>query len=132
VVALDEVEASLRLVDQVRAHYPQVTMLARARNLTHLFGLWNRGIELTERETFESALRAGRQSLRELGYGAHEARLAADTFRRHDLAAMAAIYPHYQDEKKIISLAQTARDELTELIERDHDAQEREGSTGWS
>ena len=30
--------------------------------------------------------------------------------------------PHYQDEKKIISLAQTARDELTELIERDRDA----------
>jgi len=109
-----------------------VTLLARARNLTHLFGLWNRGIELTERETFESALRAGRQALRELGYGAHEARLAADTFRRHDLAAMEAIYPHYQDEKKIISLAQTARDELTELIERDHDAREREHSGGWS
>lgn len=132
VIALDEVETSLRLVDQVRARYPQVTVLARARNVTHLFGLWNRGIERAERETFESALRAGRQVLQELGYGAHEARLAADTFRRHDLAAMAAIYPHYQDEKKIISLAQTARDELTELIERDRDAREREGSTGWS
>jgi glutathione-regulated potassium-efflux system ancillary protein KefC len=131
VVALDDVDASLRLVDVARSQYPQVTVVARARNVTHLFGLLNRGVERIERETFESALRAGRRVLRELGFGAYEARLAADTFRRHDLAALDAMYPHYQDETQLISLAQTARDELTDLIERDRDARERERDGGW-
>jgi glutathione-regulated potassium-efflux system ancillary protein KefC len=131
VVALDDVEASLRLVDAVRAHYPHLPVVARARNVSHLFGLMNRGIEHIERETFESALRAGRRVLRELGFGAHEARLAADTFRRHDLAALDAMYPHYQDEIQLISLAQTARDELTDLFEHDREIRERERTGGW-
>ncbi|NMQ20878.1 glutathione-regulated potassium-efflux system protein KefC [Candidatus Competibacter phosphatis] len=131
VVALDDVDASLRLVDAVRAHYPHLPVVARARNVSHLFGLMNRGIEHIERETFESALRAGRRVLRELGFGAHEARLAADTFRRHDLAALDAMYPHYQDEIQLISLAQTARDELTDLFERDREIRERERTGGW-
>lgn len=131
VVALDDVDASLRLVDAVRAHYPHLPVVARARNVSHLFGLMNRGIEHIERETFESALRVGRRVLRELGFGAHEARLAADTFRRHDLAALDAMYPHYQDEIQLISLAQTARDELTDLFERDREIRERERTGGW-
>ena len=131
VVALDDVDTSLRLVDTVRSHYPQVIVVARARNVTHVFGLMDRGVERIERETFESALRAGRRVLRELGFGAHEARLAADTFRRHDLAALDAMFPHYQDEIKLISLAQTARDELTDLIERDRQSREREHTAGW-
>lgn len=131
VVALDDVDASLRLVDVVRIHHPRVTVVARARNVTHVFGLLNRGIQRIERETFESALRAGRRVLQEMGFGAHEARLAADTFRRHDLAALDAMYPHYQDETQLVSLAQTARDELTDLIERDRGTRERERTDGW-
>jgi glutathione-regulated potassium-efflux system ancillary protein KefC len=131
VVALDNVDASLRLVDAVQGHYPQVIVVARARNVTHLFGLVSRGVERIERETFESALRAGRRVMQELGFGSHEARLAADTFRRHDLAALDAMYPHYQDETQLISIAQTARDELTDLIERDRQTREREHTAGW-
>jgi len=131
VVALDDVDANLRLVDVVREHYPRLTVVARARNVSHLFGLMNRNVEHIERETFEAALRSGRRVLRELGFGAHEARLAADTFRRHDLAALDAMRPHYQDEIQLISLAQTARDELTDLFERDREIRERERTGGW-
>ena len=131
VVALDDVDTNLRLVDVVQEHYPHLTIVARARNVSHLFSLMNRNVKHLERETFESALRAGRQVLRELGFGSHEARLAADTFRRHDLAALDAMYPHYQDEVQMISLAKTARNELTDLFERDHTIREHERSGGW-
>lgn len=132
VVALDDVDASLRLVETVREHYPQVTVVARARNVSHVFGLLSRGIDRIERETFESALRAGRRVLQDLGFGAHEARMAADTFRRHDLAALDAMYPHYQNESQLIAIAQTARDELLDLIERDRAAREHERKADWS
>lgn len=131
VVALDDVDTNLRLVDVVQENYPHLTIVARARNVSHLFSLMNRNVKHLERETFESALRAGRQVLRELGFGAHEARLAADTFRRHDLAALDAMYPHYQDVVQLISLATTARNELTDLFERDRTIRERERSDGW-
>ena len=115
----------------MQEHYPHLTIVARARNVSHLFSLMNRNVKHLERETFESALRTGRQVLRELGFGSHEARLAADTFRRHDLAALDAMYPHYQDEVQMISLAKTARNELTDLFERDHTIREHERSGGW-
>ncbi|MCP5198072.1 MAG: glutathione-regulated potassium-efflux system protein KefC [Gammaproteobacteria bacterium] len=131
VVALDDVDASLRLVEAVRHAFPQVTIVARARNVSHLFGLVSRGVDAIERECFEASLRAGRQVLQQLGMGAHEARRAADTFRRHDVAALEAMYPHYQDEAQLISMAQTARKELTDLIERDRKAHEEERTAGW-
>lgn len=41
------------------------------------------------------------------------------------------MYPHYQDETQLISLAQTVRGELTDLIERDRAARECEHTAGW-
>ena len=54
---------SLALVDRVREHFPDLPMIARARNVSHYFELRRRGVNVVERETFESALRTGRHAL---------------------------------------------------------------------
>ena len=45
VVAIDDVEQSLEVVDLVREHFPQATVVARARNVTHWYRLHERGVE---------------------------------------------------------------------------------------
>ncbi|MES3023756.1 MAG: glutathione-regulated potassium-efflux system protein KefC [Pseudomonadota bacterium] len=131
VVAVDDVEASLALVDLVRREYPTLPILARARNVTHYYDLLDRGVTLIERETFEAALTLGRQVLVTLGYGAYHARKVADQFRKHNLASLAAVYPHYKDQEQLVSLTKQARDELDQMFARDQEASGTPRNEGW-
>jgi glutathione-regulated potassium-efflux system ancillary protein KefC len=117
--AIDDMEANLKLTDLVRQYFPDLKIIARARNLTHVYELRNRGIELIERETFESALLMGQVALEQMGVPSETATLARLKFREHNLQTIEAIYPHYQDESTMISITRAARDELTRSFEQD-------------
>jgi glutathione-regulated potassium-efflux system ancillary protein KefC len=131
VVAVDDVEASLALVDLARREYPNLPILARARNVTHYYDLLDRGVTIIERETFEAALHLGRQVLTTLGYGAYQARQMADRFRRHNLSSLMAVYPHYKDQEQLLSLTKQARDELEQMFARDHEQIDVQRNGGW-
>jgi glutathione-regulated potassium-efflux system ancillary protein KefC len=81
VLAVDGIEDSLKLAAAVRAEFPDLPILARARNVTHYYELMDLGVPVIERETFESALMLGRRTMEELGFGAYFARQAAMRFR---------------------------------------------------
>jgi glutathione-regulated potassium-efflux system ancillary protein KefC len=117
--AIDDMDASLKLTDLVKEQFPNIRMIARARNVTHLYELRSRGVELIERETFESALLMGQLALEQMGVDAETAERAKLKFREHNLATLDAIFPHYRDEKAMISITQAARDELARSFEQD-------------
>ncbi len=131
--AIDDVDASLALTDRVRAHFPALPIVARARNVSHYFELRLRGVTVIERETFDSALRAGRAALEALGVDRFRARQMADTFRRHNLATLEASLPHYKDETRMLSAVKAGREELEQLFAKDRERFEREqgGGEGW-
>jgi len=85
--AIDDPEASLHLTELAKEHFPHLRIIARARDVDHYIRLRQMGVEDPERETFEAALKTGRQALEGLGLGAYEARERADRFRRfnHDM-----------------------------------------------
>jgi glutathione-regulated potassium-efflux system ancillary protein KefC len=130
--AIDDVESSLALVDRVRANFPNLPILSRARNVSHYFELRLRGVEVAERETFEAALRLGRSALERLGMDRYRARELADAFRRHNIASVDATLPFYQDEARRMSIAKQGREELEQQFARDRERFEREhGGEGW-
>jgi glutathione-regulated potassium-efflux system ancillary protein KefC len=134
VVAIDDVEQNLAVVDLVREHFAQATIVARARNATHWYGLHQRGVLHIERETFDSALLSGRTVLEQMGWLPHEARTQAMRFRRHSIELMKQMAPHQGDEKKLISLAKQGRQELEELWSREREQRRQEKlrrGAGW-
>jgi len=130
VVAIDDVEQSLKLVDIAREAFPTLQIVARARNVQHQYALRDRGVTLIERETLDSALMSGRSVLELLGWHPHHARQMAARFRRHSVAQLERMWPHHQDEQALVSMARQGRQQLEELF-----AQEREAATarvaGW-
>jgi glutathione-regulated potassium-efflux system ancillary protein KefC len=132
VVAIDDVDDSLHLVDTVRRDYPELQIFARARNLTHYYQLLDRGVTMIERETFEAALQLGRTVLTAgLGHNAYQTRKAALKFKKYNLANMLAVYPYYKNRDQYISMAKQAREELEEMIARDRRAAEDETRHDW-
>ena len=128
--AVDDVDANLRLVDVVQEHFPNLRMIVRARNVTHWLELRARGVSTIERETFESALVAGRRTLEALGVHPYEARERGDRFRRHNLMTMESLRTDLADEHRAAAV-RAAREELARQFEQDHDELERQLGSDW-
>jgi glutathione-regulated potassium-efflux system ancillary protein KefC len=131
VVAIDDVADSLALVDRVRESFPNLAIVARARNVRHWLELADRGVTAIERETFESALKSARSTLTLLGVEPYEAREVADAFRRQNLATLAALLPHFRDEARTVAIAKSGREELEENLRRDREARAQRSADGW-
>ncbi|GAB3771020.1 glutathione-regulated potassium-efflux system protein KefC [Ramlibacter monticola] len=119
VVAVDDKEQSLRIVDLVREHFPSLELVARARDVPHWNALRDRGVMRVERELFESSLRSGRTVLEVLGHTPHEARRQAMRFRRHNLELFEKMYPHHRDRARMIAVVKEGRQQLEEQMARE-------------
>ncbi|MCE8009790.1 monovalent cation:proton antiporter-2 (CPA2) family protein [Aestuariivita sp.] len=84
VVALDDPEAALKLVEFARRERPDIHIVARARDRTHVYRLYRAGADDIVREIFDSSLRAGRYVLENIGLTDYEAAEAEQTFYAHD------------------------------------------------
>ena len=119
VVAVDDVAQSLKLVDLAREHFPHLTVVARARDVTHWNQLRERGVLRVERELFESSLRSARSVLELLGLPPHTARQTTMRFRQHNLALFEQMHPHSKDDAKLISVVKKGRVQLEEQMARE-------------
>jgi CPA2 family monovalent cation:H+ antiporter-2 len=84
VAALDDPDACVRLVAFARRERPDLHIVARARDRTHVFRLYKAGANDIVRELFDGSLRAGRYVLENVGLSDFEAAEAEKTFYRHD------------------------------------------------
>jgi glutathione-regulated potassium-efflux system ancillary protein KefC/glutathione-regulated potassium-efflux system protein KefB len=119
VLAIDDVEASVRTAQMVRRHFPKLRILARVRNRQHAFALMNEGVADVWRETFGTSLELAEATL--VGLGTEPA-LAAEQvrrFRNHDEQTLAAQAAVVDDETKLIATAQAASRQLEELFRAD-------------
>jgi len=120
VVAVDDVEQSLEIVDLVRAHFPHLEIVARAHDVTHWNKLRDRGVIKVERELFESSLRSAGTVLELMGHDTEAASASTVRFRAHNLALFEKLHPHYRDRAQLIATIKEGRAQLEQQM-----AQER-------
>lgn len=119
ILAIDDVAASVRTAEVVRRHFPDLPIIARARNRVHYFHLRDLGVRSIFRETFPSSVDMARLALLRLGVGAAATEQAVSLFRRHDEEQLDAQYAVHGDEARLIQTAQEAAAQLRELFETD-------------
>ena len=83
-VALDDPEAAIKLVQYARSLRPDLHIIARARDRTYVYRLFQAGANDIVREMFDSSLRAGRYVLENIGLSEYEAAEAERVFYQHD------------------------------------------------
>jgi glutathione-regulated potassium-efflux system ancillary protein KefC len=120
VIAVDDKEQSLKIVDLAREHFPNLQIVARARDVTHWHELRDKGVLLVQRELFESSLQSGASALELLGHPAEQVASAVLRFKEHNLALFEQMRPHYKDRSKLIAVVKVGRAQFEEQM-----AQER-------
>ncbi|EOC1340708.1 NAD-binding protein, partial [Cronobacter dublinensis] len=117
--AIDDPQANLQLTELVQTHFPQVRIIARARDVDHYIRLRQAGVAQPERETFEGALRVGRMALEELGIGGYEARERADLFRCYNQQMVDEMADGDNDTTARAATFRRTSAMLTEIISED-------------
>ena len=122
VLAIDQVDASVRTATVVREQFPHLRIFARARNRQHAFALMDAGVTDVIRETYAGSLEMAAAVLEALGETPAAAREAVRRFRRHDEATLAAQYQVKEDEEKFRATTIEAAKQLEKLFEADRSA----------
>ncbi|MDX2203393.1 MAG: monovalent cation:proton antiporter-2 (CPA2) family protein [Hyphomicrobiaceae bacterium] len=119
VLAIDDIEASLRTAEVVRRHYPNLPIYARARTRAHAHRLMDLGVRSIKRETFLSSLDMTKEVLRGLGHSERDVRFAIETFREQDERRLVEDYEHRDDLDKLRTSARSYARELEVMFEKD-------------
>ncbi|WP_225030486.1 cation:proton antiporter domain-containing protein [Xinfangfangia pollutisoli] len=124
VVTVDDRDNALSIVRHARRTRPDLHIIARARDRTHVYEMYQAGADDIVRETFDSSVRAGRYVLENMGFTEYEAAQLSQTYWRLDRAAMRDLaklwvpgQPVHLNEDYIARARQLDRDLETALIE---------------
>jgi monovalent cation:proton antiporter-2 (CPA2) family protein len=119
VLAIDDVDASVRAAAVVHEQFPHLRIFARARSRQHAFALMDAGVTEIVRETYASSLEMAGAVLEALGETAGSAREAVRRFRQHDQQTLQAQYQVKEDEEKFLATTRAAAQQLESLFEAD-------------
>lgn len=119
VLALPDPEATLRMAEMAKRHFPHLAILARARDRRHAYRLMDLGLAGIVRETFYSSLHLSGLVLAHLDIPEATVARAIELFRTHDERTLREMHAVAGDEQQLIQSTQQAAQELMDLFESD-------------
>lgn len=126
VLAVDDVDASVKIAQIVRQHFPHLKILARARNRAHAHELMDIGVDDLRRETYASSLETAETMLRELGFTEKQTQRMVTKFRKHDEHTLVEQMQYRGNEKLFIDYSNQAGLQLAEVFRQDSAAEEKD------
>jgi CPA2 family monovalent cation:H+ antiporter-2 len=131
VIALDDHARIMEMVHTVTRHFPQLTIMARARGRFEAYELIDAGVKHVYRDTVDTSLRLGVDVMKVLGYRSHQAHRTARMFLRHDENALQELAAMRHDKRGYISAARQTIQDLEETLrsELGHGSDSRD--LGW-
>ena len=118
-IAIDDVEVSLKIAETLKHNYPNLKVFARARNRQHVFDMMNLGVQIIHRELFASSLDMAEDILQELGLETARSQALVEKFRKHDENLLKTQFNYKDDEKLYINKTREMNLQLDQLLQED-------------
>ena len=131
ILAFNDHKKTLDMVHMVRKHYPHLTLFTRSSGRTEVFDLLDEGVHHTYRETFDTSLKVGIDTLTTLGFRSYQAQRVTKTFRHHDVEATDILRHARHDKKNFISISRQRIEDLEQLMLSELRDTEDHLDTGW-
>ncbi|BAC89284.1 glutathione-regulated potassium-efflux system protein KefC [Gloeobacter violaceus] len=131
VIAIDDREKSLEMVDLVRKHFPHLKILARAIDRRHAYELIRRKVDVVERETFGSAVEMGVGALKLLGERSYRAQRIASTFKANDEKMLYEMAELEEEERLVAVRSRRQAEELERVLRAEDRELTRDVERAW-
>jgi glutathione-regulated potassium-efflux system ancillary protein KefC/glutathione-regulated potassium-efflux system protein KefB len=119
VIAIDDADKIIELAQLAKKHFPNLKIVARARDRRHAYELMNIGITSFKRETFDSALNLGIEALELLGNSETNAKRAGELFERHDHESLKLLANLWGDDKSYGVAVKQRKEDLKLVLAKD-------------
>ena len=119
ILAIQNIEASIKTATLVTRNFPQIQLYARARNRKHGHLLQDAGVQHVTRDTLHSSLHMAKEILQNLGNSMEDATKVVDVFRQYDENLFQRQHAYHQDQKQLIQSAREVQSELRDLFQQD-------------
>lgn len=119
ILATSDVKESLEITETVKRNFPDLKIVARARDRYHAHQLLDLGVSNVTRETYLSSLRMAEEALKALGHPPDRAKREVGLFRDYDEQLLLEQRAIRDDERLMIQSTRNAADELASLLEAD-------------
>jgi voltage-gated potassium channel Kch len=119
VIATGDMETSLHIAENVTRHFPNLTIVARARNRRHAHKLMDLGVRYIIRDTLLSSVEMSKTVLSQLGMSAADVDDVAEMFLERDEQLLAEQHAIHDSEEKLIQSSKETVTELESLFQSD-------------
>jgi len=132
ILSMAEHDDALKVASYVREKYPHVKILARAKDIFHVFEYFKLDVRTVQREMFESASELGAKALVELGFTRYEAYRATRTFNHHEELVTSELYKHWlEDHQKFMRETQRFREQVSETLQAEKNYSIHDSECAW-
>ncbi|WP_346854414.1 monovalent cation:proton antiporter-2 (CPA2) family protein [uncultured Draconibacterium sp.] len=132
ILSMAEHDNALKVAKYVREKYPEVKILARARDIFHTFEYYTINVKSVRREMFDSASELGEQALAELGYSKYEAYRATRTFKHHEEQITQELYKHWlEDSGKFIQETRRFSEQVSDTLQAEKNYSIHDTDCAW-
>lgn len=132
ILSMAEHEEALKVAKFVRAKYPKVEVLARAKDIFNVFEFFKLDVKHVQREMFNSASELAAKALINLGFTRYEAYRASRTFKHHEEEVTQELYEHWQeDEKRFIQETRRFSEQLSETLQAEKNYSIHDDDDSW-
>lgn len=130
IIAIGDEEKRLEMIETIKKHFPNLRMLVRATNRNDAYTLMNAGMLHIYRETLDTSIRMGVDTMKLLGYRAHETNRLAKTFFKEDERRLKYL-SSIRDANEYVIAVRKYVEELEETLRADREILRSGGDDGW-
>ena len=138
VIAIDDQERAVELVEHVNRHHPHVRILTRAFDVNHLYLLRKAGADVAIREMFDGSVELGKAVMKTLGMHPFKVEKMSQSFRRHDKTGLDHLYEMWDEDtdmssnKAYLARAKAHTATLKDIMESDRTQSHDRSDRGWT
>lgn len=125
VIAINDADKILEIVTIAQKYYPNLKIAARAIDRRHAYQLMHLGITTFKRETFDSALNLGVESLILLGNDEAVSKRAGYLFAQHDNQSLSTLAELWGDDHSYGVAIKQRTEDLKQVLSNDKAAQQK-------
>ena len=129
IVAVDDHQASLEIIDLLNKKYPRLKVLARAIDRRHVYDLMDRKVYSFERETFLSSLSLGEGILAHMGVTKTSIKKKIKLFTEHDNNTIRLMKRQFDNNENYSLTFKQRQEDLKNLLSKEENQMKKKKKT---